>query len=205
MSNFIAKAKHPKTGSIEDAEWLDDYFGHHEYGVRFKDGGVFHSIEVEEVCKACPNGGNHSGVCGCSCHKTKSDLEKETEQIKVASEKLGVELKSDWEKEFRAEFAMGDDQKTVLGAKGSADRIVDFIRTLLGKNEIECMDATKFTLNGLVMDIKEATQAERERIISILEGIKRGTTIEEKYWTEQIYGYNQALSDACHLIREEKK
>src|SRR3990167_305886 len=73
MSNFIAKAKHPKTGKIEDAEWLDDYFGHHEYGVRFKDGSVFHSIEVEEVCKACPNGGNHSGVCGCNCHKARAE------------------------------------------------------------------------------------------------------------------------------------
>ena len=41
MSCFIRKTKHPLTGLWEDAEWLDDYFGRHHYGVRFADGNVF--------------------------------------------------------------------------------------------------------------------------------------------------------------------
>lgn len=41
MSNFIAKTKHPKTGKWEMAEWLDDYYGHHRYAVRFPDGSLF--------------------------------------------------------------------------------------------------------------------------------------------------------------------
>jgi len=27
--------KHPDFGTWEMADWLDDYFGHHRYGVRF--------------------------------------------------------------------------------------------------------------------------------------------------------------------------
>lgn len=37
MSNFIQTTKHPKTGKIEPATWLDDYFGPHQYGVKFSD------------------------------------------------------------------------------------------------------------------------------------------------------------------------
>jgi hypothetical protein len=40
MSNFIRRTKNPDTGQFEDAEWLDDYFGRHRYGVRFPGGGV---------------------------------------------------------------------------------------------------------------------------------------------------------------------
>lgn len=35
MSNYFQLTKHPVTGEIERAEWIDDYFGRHKYGVRF--------------------------------------------------------------------------------------------------------------------------------------------------------------------------
>ena len=35
MSNYHALARHPITGEIRVADWLDDSFGHHIYGVRF--------------------------------------------------------------------------------------------------------------------------------------------------------------------------
>ena len=35
MSNYIGKATNPDTGFDEPAEFLDDYFGKHVYGVRF--------------------------------------------------------------------------------------------------------------------------------------------------------------------------
>jgi hypothetical protein len=41
MSSFIRKTKHPNTGRYEDADWLDDYFGKHRYGVKFPDGKIF--------------------------------------------------------------------------------------------------------------------------------------------------------------------
>jgi hypothetical protein len=41
MSNYIRRTKNPKTGKFEDAEWLDDYYGKHQYGVRFPDGQVY--------------------------------------------------------------------------------------------------------------------------------------------------------------------
>jgi len=46
MSNFITKTKHPRTGREEAAEWLDDYFGEHNYGVRFPDGRVYREEEI---------------------------------------------------------------------------------------------------------------------------------------------------------------
>lgn len=55
MSNFKKKTKHPITGKIEEATWIDDYFGPRKYGVMFNDGMVYResllkiSNEVEKV------------------------------------------------------------------------------------------------------------------------------------------------------------
>jgi hypothetical protein len=52
MSNFEWRAVHPKTGKVENCEFLDDFFGRHLYGVRFSDGDVFCEDEVESVEEA---------------------------------------------------------------------------------------------------------------------------------------------------------
>ena len=50
MSNFMWVTKHPKTGKEEMAEWLDNYYGSHEYGVRFpSDGEVFREEDIERM------------------------------------------------------------------------------------------------------------------------------------------------------------
>lgn len=49
MSNFIHCARNPKTGEIENAAFLDDYFGKHAYGVRFSDGSVYPESEIEII------------------------------------------------------------------------------------------------------------------------------------------------------------
>ena len=49
MSNFQQIAKHPETGEMHTADWLDDYFGHRRYGVRFPDGKVFMEAEIESI------------------------------------------------------------------------------------------------------------------------------------------------------------
>lgn len=41
MSNYHQITQHPETGEMVTAEWLDDHFGRHRYGVRFPDGKVF--------------------------------------------------------------------------------------------------------------------------------------------------------------------
>ena len=41
MSNYIKHTTNPRTGEAEKAEWLDDYFGKHVYGIRFADGGIY--------------------------------------------------------------------------------------------------------------------------------------------------------------------
>jgi hypothetical protein len=47
MSNYYSMAKHPDTGIEEMAEFLDDYYGKHNYGVRFSDGKVFPEIQCQ--------------------------------------------------------------------------------------------------------------------------------------------------------------
>jgi hypothetical protein len=47
MSNFRSVAFNPKSGRAEMADWLDDYFGRHKYGLRFSDGGVYDPKDVE--------------------------------------------------------------------------------------------------------------------------------------------------------------
>ena len=50
MSNYHALARHPITGAIEMADWLDDSFGHHIYGVRFPgDETIYRSTPCNEV------------------------------------------------------------------------------------------------------------------------------------------------------------
>ena len=49
MSSYSKKTKNPKTGKIETAEWLDNYFAPREYGVRFSDGEVYRPGELNTV------------------------------------------------------------------------------------------------------------------------------------------------------------
>lgn len=47
MSSFIKKILNPYNGKVEEAEFLDDYFGSHIYGVKFKNGMVYRESEIE--------------------------------------------------------------------------------------------------------------------------------------------------------------
>ncbi len=49
MSNYYQEAKHPITGVVENAEWIDDYFGRHRYGVRFSDGTVYSEDQIRTL------------------------------------------------------------------------------------------------------------------------------------------------------------
>ena len=50
MSNYHALARHPITGEIRVADWLDDSFGHHIYGVRFPgDETIYRRTDCIEV------------------------------------------------------------------------------------------------------------------------------------------------------------
>lgn len=51
MSDFIKKVKHPITGQLMDAMFLDNYYSSHEYGVGFKrDGGnVTFNTQLSEL------------------------------------------------------------------------------------------------------------------------------------------------------------
>ena len=47
MSNYFKLTKHPKTGEWENAQWIDDFFGKHEYAVLFKDGSYWKPDKIE--------------------------------------------------------------------------------------------------------------------------------------------------------------
>jgi len=52
MSNYIKKAKHPKTGKLTFALFRDNHFGRREYGVGFrKDGGdtIYIGMPLEDL------------------------------------------------------------------------------------------------------------------------------------------------------------
>ena len=51
MSNYYRLTKHPITGKWGTAEWVDNYFGHHMYGVKFKDGCVFNPYQEKVETK----------------------------------------------------------------------------------------------------------------------------------------------------------
>ena len=46
MSSYVGLAFNPKSKKIEEATFLDDFFGRHVYGVRFKDGWTYTENEV---------------------------------------------------------------------------------------------------------------------------------------------------------------
>ena len=47
MSNYQQMTRHPETGQWLMADWIDDYFGRHRYGVRFGEGKVYEVGEIE--------------------------------------------------------------------------------------------------------------------------------------------------------------
>lgn len=49
MSNFLKETKHPKTGEWEMAQWLDNYFGHHKYGVWFPSDKKVYDVRDAEL------------------------------------------------------------------------------------------------------------------------------------------------------------
>ena len=50
MSNFRRIAINPCTGEAQEAEYLDDYFGPHQYGVRFP--GSPHVYRADDILSA---------------------------------------------------------------------------------------------------------------------------------------------------------
>ena len=47
MSSFTKLTKHPKTGKFQPAHWLDNYFGRHNYGVRFEGESVIDARDCD--------------------------------------------------------------------------------------------------------------------------------------------------------------
>ena len=49
MSTYVSKAVNPKTNKIQEAWFIDDYFGHHWYGVAFRKDGKDAVFSAEKI------------------------------------------------------------------------------------------------------------------------------------------------------------
>lgn len=49
MSDYIARAKNPKTGRFKKAHFIDNYFGRHKYGVQFYEKGKVYPIDEIDI------------------------------------------------------------------------------------------------------------------------------------------------------------
>lgn len=48
MSTFAKPTRHPQKGTWELAQWIDDYFGPHIYGVRFESDKKVYPVDIVE-------------------------------------------------------------------------------------------------------------------------------------------------------------
>jgi hypothetical protein len=49
MSDYSKMTKHPVTGKWEKARWIDNAFGHHNYGVKFEGEKFYHNPATEKL------------------------------------------------------------------------------------------------------------------------------------------------------------
>ena len=85
MSNYTRRTINPKTGEYEDAIWLDNHFGHHEYGIQFiNDGSVYEQDEVDATEEPTVSAERHSRVMRLYVEQILKikELEKEIERLK---------------------------------------------------------------------------------------------------------------------------
>ena len=118
MSNFSKLTKNPDTGKWEMANWLDNHFAPHEYGVQFPDGKIYEADEREWEVKEPDTLG-----CYSLCHYTiLSHPKKHCRHCKVPKWQQGEMSKEDEARYFSSEpkqLNLCDECKEVLveGAK----------------------------------------------------------------------------------------
>lgn len=105
MSTYYKQTKNPATGKFEKAEWRDDYFGSHHYGVFFNNGSIIDPWKVELETEE-----NYSHLSHSHCWDNKDNpcgipLEKHTQcclcDLKYSSEE---KPKEDWRIGFNKLF-----------------------------------------------------------------------------------------------------
>ncbi len=63
----------------------------------------------------------------------------------------------------------------------------------------------KMKKNEILNAAKVLLVQQRKEIVEKIEEMRKGTTIEEKYWSDHIFGYNKALSDIIAHLQGEGK
>lgn len=97
MSSYYKTTKHPVTDKWERANWIDDCFGPHKYGVEFSDGNIYNPEEMEletredvepQKCDECQFEEEHSQACS---KYVEDDMEPEKNKIKEEGDRYEFE------------------------------------------------------------------------------------------------------------------
>lgn len=86
MSNFSALTFHPVTNIIEMANWMDDYWGKHHYGVHFSSDGVTYDPFKDHCERVYPKAADRIAA-----------LETENEMLEQLAANNAVALQKAWE------------------------------------------------------------------------------------------------------------
>ncbi|MCK9578729.1 hypothetical protein M0R01_04565 [bacterium] len=101
-------------------------------------------------------------------------------------------IKKTWQEEFKDEFAMASDQSTILGAKGSSERIIDFISNLLKNQRAEILE----DLNDKLPTYK--TRDDKDFIVL------NKSKINNMYCEGKVCGYNQCRKEILEALNKIK-
>lgn len=99
MSSYRAPAFNPVSALVQEATWLDNYFGPHSYGVQFDgDGKTYHTHEVslEAAAKEIERLRCVAVTAECICAKLEHPIGNVTaldkEELRIALDALFVRL-----------------------------------------------------------------------------------------------------------------
>jgi hypothetical protein len=130
MSSFSAIAKNPITGNYELASFMDDYFGNHQYGIKFGDdtSEVYSPDELE-----IPNQYGHDSVLDIQGYLYMKLAEEAAEIIQRVSKLLIFgyhERQFESRKHFGKPADPTDEEQSKPNIMRLRDEINDFLGTL---------------------------------------------------------------------------
>ena len=180
MSCFKRLTKHPKTGKWERADWIDNYFGHYYYAVKFPNDDTYYDVrKIDFETKETPI-------------KDRIKVSPEATKDLTHQASTGYSYDLDWRESLRA---IGFGNKVVIvGAKRV--ELYDYIAdNFVPKKEVDRQ-------NAMVLATNQAT-VEETRTATLGEVITKAEKLKNPKW-DNTHGYNLALENLIKELRSTK-
>ena len=106
MSNFSALTFHPVTNIIEMANWMDDHFEKHHYGVYFSSDGVTYDPFKNDCERVYPKAANRIAALEAECNHLRNQHERdarilwERDELQRVNDELAAALREVAEAHF---------------------------------------------------------------------------------------------------------